>query len=61
MLKTIIKIIRKIIMAFLILYGLNVMLAGLNFYLPINVITVGAISLLGAPGLLGLILMVFIL
>ncbi len=61
MIRIIIKIIKKIIMAFLILYGLNVMLSGLNFYLPINVVTVGAVSLLGAPGLLGLILMVFII
>jgi len=57
----IIKILRRIIMAFLILYGLNVMLSGLNFYIPINLITVGVITLLGIPGFFGLVAMFFII
>lgn len=61
MAKIIVKTIKKIIMAFLIIYGLNVMLAGLNFYIPLNLITIGAVSLLGSPGLLGLVAMFFIL
>lgn len=61
MIKAIIKVVKKVIMAFLILYGLNVMLAGVSFYIPINLMTVGAVTLLGAPGLLGLIIMVFII
>ena len=60
MLKIIVKIIKRLAMAFLILYGLNVMLVGLNFYIPINFITVGSITLLGIPGILGLVVMFLI-
>lgn len=60
MIKLIIKIIKRIIMAFLILYGLNVMLTGIDFIIPINLVTVGAITLLGIPGLLGLIVIIFL-
>jgi len=59
--KFIVKIIKRLIMAFLILYGLNVTLAGLNYYIPINLITVGAITLLGIPGILGLVVMFLII
>jgi len=61
MMKFIVKIIKRLIMAFLILYGLNVTLAGLNYYIPINLITVGAITLLGIPGILGLVVMFLII
>ena len=61
MMKLIVKIIKRLIMAFLILYGLNVTLAGLNYYIPINLITVGAITLLGIPGILGLVVMFLII
>lgn len=60
MIKIIVKIIKRLIMAFLILYGLNVMLTGMKFYIPINVLTVGIITLLGIPGILGLIIMFLI-
>lgn len=60
MIKIIVKVIKRLIMAFLILYGLNVMLAGLDFYIPINFITVGSITILGIPGVLGLVVMLFI-
>ena len=60
MAKLAIKFFKNMIMAFLILYGLNIMLAGLNFYIPINLITIGSATILGIPGILGLIVMVFI-
>lgn len=59
--KFIIKIVKRIIMAFLILYGLNMMLTGINFIIPINLITVGTIALLGMPGLMGLVIIIFII
>jgi len=61
MLKMIIKIVKKIIVAFLILYALNMMLSGFDFIIPINIITIVIITLLGVPGLLGLIAMFFII
>ena len=59
--KYIVKIIKRLIMAFLILYGLNVMLSGLDFYIPINFITLGVSTILGIPGILGLVIMFFII
>ena len=61
MIKFVVRFFKKIIMAFIILYGLNVMFSGFNFYIPLNIITIGAVSLLGAPGVLGLVAMFFIL
>lgn len=58
--KIIVKFIKKIIMAFLVLYGINMILSGVNFYIPINLITVGVLTLLGVPGMLGLIAVMFI-
>ena len=61
MLKLIIKILKRINIAFLVLYGLNMILTNVSFYIPINFITLGSITLLGTPGLIGLIVMVFII
>jgi len=60
MVKIIGKILKKIMIAFFILYSLNVMLSGTNFYIPINIITISVITLLGIPGVLGLITILFI-
>ena len=42
------------------LYGLNYFISSLQIYIPINVITVGVVSLLGVPGLSSLIILYFI-
>ena len=59
--KKIISLIKKIIFAFVILYGLDVILASTNFYIPINIITITTVTLLQIPGLLMLIAMFFII
>lgn len=51
---------KKIVFAFLMLYGLNYFLTSLQIYVPINVFTVGIVSLLGIPGLSSLIILFFI-
>lgn len=51
---------KKIVLAFLMLYGLNYFLLSLQIYIPINIITVGVVSLLGIPGLSSLIILFFI-
>ena len=61
MVRIIVKLIKQVIMAYLIIYGLNVMLSGLNFYIPLNLITISTVSLLGSPGLLGLVTMFLVL
>ena len=54
--KTIFKILKKILLAFFILYGYNILLLPISSVVPINFITVPVISILGFPGLLSLIL-----
>jgi len=58
--KKLISGLRKIIVAFLVLYGFNLLVSSINIYVPINVVTVGVVSLLGIPGLLSLVVMFFI-
>ena len=55
------KIVRKVVFAFVILYGLNVMISSMNIFIPINIYTLSVVSLLGVPGLLSLISIFFIL
>lgn len=56
----IIAFFRKIVVAFLLLYGLNYFVSSLTVYIPINIFTVGIVSLLGIPGLSSLIILFFI-
>lgn len=54
MFKKIITIVRKVCFAFLLLYGINVLLSSLNIFIPINLLTVVTVSLLGTPGFISL-------
>lgn len=49
--KIVYKIMKRLIFAFSILYGFNLMMDSLSLFIPINFYTVGAISVLGFPGL----------
>lgn len=60
MLKNGISIIKKIIFSFVMLYGLNLLVNSMNVLIPINIFTIGTISVLGVPGLVSLIAMFFI-
>lgn len=60
MLKKIFSLIKKIVFSVFLIYGFNLISAPLNLIIPINVITVGFITLLGLPALLSLILVYFI-
>lgn len=60
MLKKIAIVLKKIVLAFLMLYGLNYFISSLQIYIPINIITVSIVSLLGVPGLSSLIILYFI-
>lgn len=53
--KTILKILSKLCFAFVMLYGLNLILSGVNIFIPINIITIVLVTLLGSPGILGLV------
>lgn len=47
-------LLKKIVFAFGIIYGVNVVLKNTGVYIPINLITLGVTSFLGVPGLLSL-------
>lgn len=58
--KKIVNVLKKIVVAFCMLYGFNLMVSSMNIYIPINFFTVGIISFLGIPGLLSFIAIFFI-
>lgn len=61
MFKIIFSVIKKIIFSFLIIYGYNLLAVHLNATLPINIITVGIVSVLGTPSLIALVLLMKIM
>ena len=56
--KKVANIIKKIFFSFLLLYTYNLIAVSFNLVIPINIFTIGILSILDAPGL---ILMVIIL
>ena len=54
-------ILKKVVFAFGIIYGINVFLKGVGIYIPINIITIGITSFLGVPGLLSLFAIFYII
>ena len=60
MLKKIFELIKKIVFSVFLIYGFNLIAEPLNLIIPINIITVGLITILGMPALLSLILIYFI-
>ena len=53
--KKILKIIKRIILAFCIIYGFNLIGIGLNITIPINLVTIILVTCLDFSGLLSLI------
>ena len=49
--KTLLKIIRRIIFAFAILYGFNIIMESLKMFIPLNIYTITSVAVLGFPGL----------
>lgn len=60
MLKKTFNIFKKIILAAFILYGFNLIMSPLSVIVPINLITVATVTILGFPGLLGLIVIMLV-
>ena len=54
--KKIMNFVKKVIISGFILYGYNLIAVNFNMIIPINFITLGAITFLGAPSLFALIL-----
>lgn len=55
MLKFIFKIIKRIIISSFFLYAYNLLVQPIGLIIPINIFTVGALTILGVPALLALI------
>ena len=55
MLKFIFKIIKRIIISSFLLYAYNLIVQPIGCIIPINVFTIGALTILGVPALLALI------
>ena len=59
--KNIFLIVRRFILSAFVLYGYNLFSVNFNMIIPINIITLGIVFLLGAPGLIALALFKIIL
>ena len=55
MIKKIFKVVKKIVLSALLLYGYNVIAAPINVIVPINLLNIGLITILGIPALFSLI------
>ena len=53
--KMIMFVLRRIIFAFCIIYAFNLVVVGLNIFIPMNLATISVVSCLGMPGLLALV------
>ena len=53
--KKILKALSKLCFAFVSIYGLNLILSGINVFIPINIITIILVTFLGSPGIIGLV------
>ena len=61
MAKLIGKLVKKLCLAFVMLYIVNVILTGVNIFIPINIITLSLVTLLGMPSIIGLVAIFFLI
>ena len=61
MLKKIIKFLKRILFSFLIIYGYNIIISPVNMIIPLNIITVGYVTIFGIPGFISIILIFFLI
>lgn len=57
--KKVIEYLKKIVFSAFLLYGYNMIAVNFNLVVPINLLTIGCVTFLGAPGLLALVLFKF--
>lgn len=61
MIKKIFQFVKKIIVSAFILYGFNLIVAPLNIMIPLNFITVLALSILGIPALFSFLIILLLI
>lgn len=54
-------ILKKVVFAFGIIYGINIILNNVGIYIPINILTLSITAFLGVPGLLSIFAIFFII
>jgi len=54
-------LLKKVVFAFGIIYGINIILKNVGIYIPINLVTLAITSFLGVPGLLSIFAIFFII
>ncbi len=54
--KKVLYFVKRVLLSFIILYSYNLIAVNFNMVIPINLITVGAVSILGVPSLIALLL-----
>lgn len=59
--KKILFVLKRIVFAFCIIYAFNLVVVGLDIFIPLNVVTLSVVSCLGMSGLLALIGIYFVL
>lgn len=52
----ILNILKKILISSFLIYGFNILAVSLNINIPLNIITIGYVSIFGAPALISLIM-----
>lgn len=60
MLKSILKIIKKLVISIIVLYGYNLITQPFNLNIPINIITILIMVLFNTSGFIGLVLFYFL-
>lgn len=61
MLKKIIKIVKKVVFSFLLIYGYNLVISPINMMVPLNILVITYVSLLGIPAFLSVIVISFLI
>ena len=56
MLKMVLKILKKIIIGIILLFGYNTFLASLNVMIPINIVTILVVTIFDIPGIMGILI-----
>lgn len=59
--KVILKLVKNFVLAFVLLYTVNILLLNINVFVPINIFTIGIATLLGPFGTFSLVILSYII
>jgi len=61
MLKKVFHLLKRVVISAFVLYGYNLIAAPLNLIIPINIVTVGVLTLLGMPAIFSFIIILVLI